>query len=82
MKNKWVGKKGIKKLMSEITAIEKKQQTENWATGKLGNGKWAGREKGQHKVSVVYAVVGWTLGSGVRSTYTNLTQCQKVFPTP
>jgi len=45
-KNKRVGKKGNKKLMSEITATEKRQQkktatgkwaTENLATGKLGN---------------------------------------------
>jgi len=40
--------------MSEITATEKratekrqpqKLATENWATGKLGNKKWAGRKK-------------------------------------
>ena len=47
--------------MSEITATEKGQRkkrqpqklaTENWATGKLGNKKWAGRKKWQHKVIV------------------------------
>jgi len=47
--------------MSEITATEKGQRkkrqpekwaTENWATGKLGNKKWAGRKKGQHEVIV------------------------------
>jgi len=31
------------KLMSEIT------ETENWATGKLGNEKWAGRKKSNIK---------------------------------
>jgi len=30
--------------MSEITATEKRAM-ENWATGKLGNKKWASRKK-------------------------------------
>jgi len=42
-KNKRVGKKGNKKLMSEIMATEKrateKRATEDWATVKFGNEK-------------------------------------------
>ena len=59
--NKRVGKKSNKKLMSEITATEKRA-TEKTTTGKMGNGKlgnrktrqqkWADRKKGQHKVIV------------------------------
>jgi len=44
-KNKTVGKKGNKKLMSEITATEKT------ATGKMGNGKWATDVNGEETVT-------------------------------
>ena len=60
-KNKRVGKKSNKKLMSEITATEKRATEKNgnrkMGNGKLGNRKtrqqkWADRKKGQHRVTV------------------------------
>jgi len=47
-KNKRVGKKGNKKLMSEIMATEKRAM-EKTATGKMGNGKLGNRENSATK---------------------------------